>query len=192
MSDSEKNDNKATTKDTVTIPLLPLRDILVFPGTVVPLYVGREKSIQALEEAMAANKEILLVAQIKAKTNDPKPEEIYKVGTISSILQLLRLPDGTVKVLVEGKRRARILDYSRSDEFFQVEAEVMHEKKSQDLENEALIRTVKMAFDNYVRLNKNTPPELLLSIESIEDESKLADTLILHCMSHVNNIDYRK
>ena len=136
------------------IPLLPLRDILVFPSTVVPLFVGREKSIQALEQAMATSKEILLAAQIKAKTNEPSPEDIYKVGTISTILQLLRLPDGTVKVLVEGQRRARIESYLQTEEFFLVESSDLPEEQSVGVENEALIRTVKMSFDNYVRLNK--------------------------------------
>lgn len=162
------------------IPLLPLRDILVFPSTVVPLFVGRDKSIQALEHAMAGNKEILLAAQIKAKTNDPSVEDIYRVGTISTILQLLRLPDGTVKVLVEGKRRAKILEFLQSEEFFFVETEELQEESAVDVENEALIRTVKMAFDNYVRLNKRIPPEMLLSIAQIEDEAKLADTLVAH------------
>ncbi|NDE15192.1 endopeptidase La [bacterium] len=162
------------------IPLLPLRDILVFPATVVPLFVGRDKSIAALEQAMAGNKEILLAAQIKAKTNDPAAEDIYKVGTISTILQLLRLPDGTVKVLVEGQRRARILDFVKTEEYFMVEAEDLKEDKTPSVEAEALIRTVKMAFDNYVRLNKRIPPELPLSLAQIDDESKLADTLVAH------------
>lgn len=168
------------TDQKIKIPLLPLRDILVFPATVVPLFVGRDKSIQALEHAMAANKEILLAAQIKAKTNDPENEDIYKVGTISNILQLLRLPDGTVKVLVEGHSRARIHDYVQTDNFFFVEASVLEEESADSVENEALVRTVKMAFDNYVRLNKRIPPEMLLSISQIDDESKLADTLVAH------------
>ena len=162
------------------IPLLPLRDILVFPSSVVPLFVGRDKSIQALEQAMSGNKEILLAAQIKAKTNDPGPEDIYRVGTVSTILQLLRLPDGTVKVLVEGKKRARILNYLHTDEYFLVECQELAEKGASGVENEALVRTVKMAFDNYVRLNKRIPPEMLLSIAAIESESKLADTLVAH------------
>ncbi len=170
----------ASKSQRVRIPLLPLRDILVFPSTVVPLFVGRDKSIQALEQAMAANKEILLAAQIKAKTNDPSAEDIYRVGTISVILQLLRLPDGTVKVLVEGQRRAKVIDYLQTEEYFMVEAEPLVEAASSGVENEALTRTVKMAFDNYVRLNKRIPPEMLLSIAQIENESKLADTLVAH------------
>lgn len=175
MSESIPN-NSASIK----IPLLPLRDILVFPSTVVPLFVGRDKSIQALEQAMASNKEILLSAQIKAKTNDPDVEEIYKVGTISTILQLLRLPDGTLKVLVEGQKRARIEEFLQVEEYFLVRATPLVEETSEGVENEALLRTVKMAFDNYVRLNKRIPPEMLLSISQIESESKLADTLVAH------------
>ncbi len=178
MSDESKD--AISKPDTVKIPLLPLRDILVFPSTVVPLFVGREKSIQALEQAMNGSKEILLAAQIKAKTNEPAPEDIYNIGTISTILQLLRLPDGTVKVLVEGQRRARIVEFVQVDDFFQVTAETLPEQKGKGLENEALVRTIKMAFDNYVRLNKRIPPEMLLSIASMDDESKLADTLVAH------------
>lgn len=174
------NDVREGQQGRTRIPLLPLRDILVFPSTVVPLFVGRDKSIQALEQAMATNKEILLAAQIKAKTNDPSVEDIYRVGTVSVILQLLRLPDGTVKVLVEGQRRAKIVEFVQTEEYFLVEAETLPEQTSQGLENEALIRTVKMAFDNYVRLNKRIPPEMLLSIAQIENESKLADTLVAH------------
>lgn len=165
---------------TAQVPLLPLRDILVFPSTVVPLFVGREKSIKALEQAMATNKEIILAAQIKAKTNDPSAEDIYRVGTISTILQLLRLPDGTVKVLVEGQQRARITEYVQTEDYFFVNIERLDETPTPGVENEALVRTVKIAFDNYVRLNKRIPPEMLLSIASIDDESKLADTLVAH------------
>jgi ATP-dependent Lon protease len=162
------------------LPLLPLREILVFPSTVVPLFVGRDKSILALEQAMSGGKEIFLSAQMKAKTQDPTADDIYKVGTISTIIQLLRLPDGTVKVLVEGQRRARITEFLQSDDFFYVEAEELEEKNSATVENEAIVRTVKMAFDNYVRLNKRIPQEMVLSITGIEDESKLADTLVAH------------
>lgn len=178
--EASKTSQVATTSDCYEIPLLPLRDILVFPSTVVPLFVGRDKSIQALEQAMSTNKEILLAAQKKAKTNEPTSEDIFEVGTVSTILQLLRLPDGTVKVLVEGHRRAKISRYIKTEEYFSVEIEKLPEQIASSVENEALIRTVKMAFDNYVRLNKRIPPEMLLSIASIEDESKLADTLVAH------------
>jgi ATP-dependent Lon protease len=173
-------DDAVSSRSKTRIPLLPLRDILVFPSTVVPLFVGRDKSIQALEQAMAGSKEILLAAQIKAKTNDPSVDDIYRIGTVSVILQLLRLPDGTVKVLVEGQRRARIVDFAQTEEFFLVDVEDLKEVRAPGVENEALVRTVKMAFDNYVRLNKRIPPEMLLSIAQIEDESKLADTLVAH------------
>jgi ATP-dependent Lon protease len=176
---------------TIKIPLLPLRDILVFPTTVVPLFVGREKSIQALEQAMSENREILLASQRKAKTSDPSPDEIYDVGTISTIRQLLRLPNGTVKVLVEGLRRARIESFIQTEEFFYVEATPLEEAKTDSVENEALIRTVKVAFDNYVRLNKRIPPEMLLNVSSIEDESKLADMLVAH-LSHLKLADKQK
>ncbi len=173
-----ENSKKTQQKTPIQIPLLPLRDILVFPSTVVHLFVGRDKSILALEQAMANSKEIFLAAQIKAKTNDPTADDIYKVGTISTIVQLLRLPDGTVKVLVEGSRRARIREFLHTDEFFMVEAEDLDESINHTVENEAIVRTVKIAFDNYVRLNKRIPQEMVLNITSIEDESKLADTLV--------------
>ena len=165
---------------TIKVPLLPLRDILVFPATVVPLFVGREKSIQALEAALAGTKEILLAAQIKAKTNEPEIDDIFRVGTLATILQLLRLPDGTVKVLVEGQKRTKIVKFLQHDKFFWVEAEPLEEEIVDSMENEALTRTVKMSFDNYVRLNKRIPPEMLLSIAQIDSESKLSDTLVTH------------
>src|SRR5436305_8433288 len=125
-----------------TIPLLPLRDIIVFPHMVVPLFVGREKSINALEQAMASDKEIVLSAQKKAKTNDPTPDDIFGVGTIGTIIQLLRLPDGTVKVLVEGKRRARIKQFVAREDHFLVECEDIQEPDERSVEIEALMRSV--------------------------------------------------
>src|SRR5213595_3764569 len=125
-----------------TIPLLPLRDIIVFPHMVVPLFVGREKSINALEQAMAGDKEIVLSAQKKAKTNDPTPEDIFNVGTVGQIIQLLRLPDGTVKVLVEGKRRARLKKFVPNDDCFVVEVEELPEANEKSVEIEALMRSV--------------------------------------------------
>ena len=169
-------DKKTTSR---TLPLLPLRDLLVFPHTVVPLFVGREKSIKALDDAMARNREIFLAAQKKPKSNDPLPEEIYEFGTIAQILQLLRLPDGTVKILVEGKKRGRILKYVESNEMLVVEITEIQEPTGRSAENEALVRTVKQAFDTYVKLNKKVPPEMVFSISSIEDESRLADTLVV-------------
>lgn len=169
-------DKKTTSR---TLPLLPLRELLVFPHTVVPLFVGREKSIKALDDAMARNREIFLAAQKKPKSNDPLPEEIYEFGTIAQILQLLRLPDGTVKILVEGKKRGRILKYVESNEMLVVEITEIQEPIGRSAENEALVRTVKQAFDTYVKLNKKVPPEMVFSISSIEDESRLADTLVV-------------
>src|SRR5277367_5075710 len=154
-----KNDEKK--KAPRTIPLLPLRDIIVFPHMVVPLFVGREKSINALEQAMNHDKEIVLSAQKKAKTNDPTPDDIFSVGTVGQIIQLLRLPDGSVKVLVEGKRRARIRKFvSGGDpECFLVEAEEIAEPNEKSVEIEALVRSVHQTFENYVKLNKRIPPE---------------------------------
>lgn len=164
----------------VIVPLLPLRDIVVFPHMVVPLFVGREKSIAALEEAMNKEKDILLAAQINPKTNDPRPEDIYSIGTLAAIIQLLRLPDGTVKVLVEGKRRARVLQFVSDPNLFMVEAEGFTEEGEVTVEIEALMRGVKTTFEQYVRLNKRIPPEMLASVSTIEDPSRLADTIVAH------------
>src|SRR3954470_1676844 len=136
-----KNDD-AKKKGPRTIPLLPLRDIIVFPHMVVPLFVGREKSINALEEAMSGDKEVLLAAQRKAKTNDPTPQDIFEMGTVGTIIQLLRLPDGTVKVLVEGKRRARIERFIPNDGFFLCELTLIDEESVASVEIEALMRSV--------------------------------------------------
>src|SRR3981081_3981934 len=159
-----------------TVPLLPLRDIIVFPHMVVPLFVGREKSIAALEEALSPDKDILLAAQKKAKTNEPAPDDIFEIGTLGTILQLLRLPDGTVKVLVEGKRRARIRRYAAQERFFLVEAEEVDEFSERNVEVEALVRSVHATFEAYVKLNKRIPPEMLMSVATIDDPARLADT----------------
>ena len=163
-----------------TMPLLPLRDIVVFPHMVVPLFVGREKSIKALEDSMGKNKEIVLAAQKKAKTNDPAPEDIYEIGTIAQVIQLLRLPDGTVKVLVEGKRRVKINKFVPGAEFFMVECEDLRDSGEQSVELEALIRSLQTTFEEYVKLNKRIPPEMLMSVQQIEDPSRLADTIVAH------------
>jgi ATP-dependent Lon protease len=174
-----RNDEKAEAKPRV-LPLLPLRDIIVFPHMVVPLFVGREKSIAALEEAQAGEKQILLAAQKKAKTNEPAPEDIFGVGTLGSIIQLLRLPDGTVKVLVEGKQRWRIRRFIPNDRCFQVEAEPVEEPDEKTVELEALMRSVQSTFEAYVKLNKRIPPEMLMSVSTIEDPARLADTIVAH------------
>ncbi len=165
------------------IPLLPLRELIVFPHEVVPLFVGREKSINALEEAMATDRAILLCAQKKAKVNDPRPEGIHNFGTIGSIIQLLRLPDGTVKVLVEGKSRARIGRYIDHDKYFLVEADVLEPpvvSAEDEPEIAALMRSVQQTFENYVKLNKRVPPELAVSVQSIDNPSRMADTIAAH------------
>ncbi|HBO84747.1 MAG: endopeptidase La [Deltaproteobacteria bacterium GWC2_42_11] len=160
--------------------LMPLRDIVVFPYMVVPLFVGREKSINALEFAMANGKNILLSAQKKAKTDDPAEEDIHSIGTLATILQLLRLPDGTVKVLVEGKRRAMIKEFIPSKECFMVKAEEMFEPGGNTSETEAIARNCLRAFETYVKLNKNIPPEMIMSVSSIDDLGRLADTIASH------------
>src|SRR3954464_10208568 len=158
--------------------LLPLRDIIVFPHMVSQLFVGRERSIAALDEAMSRGKEIFLAAQRNAKTNDPTPEDIFAVGSIGVIMQLLRLPDGTVKVLVEGKRRARIRKFVSNEEFFVVEVEELVEPNEKSVEIEALMRSVHQTFENYVKLNKRIPPEMLISVQTIDDPARLADTIV--------------
>jgi ATP-dependent Lon protease len=169
------------------MPLLPLRDIVVFPHMVVPLFVGREKSISALEEAMSGEKDILLAAQKKAKTNDPGPDDVFAIGTIGTIIQLLRLPDGTVKVLVEGKRRAHLTRFTASEPFFLVEAVPVEEKWQRTVEIEALIRSVQSTFETYVKLNKRIPPEMLMSVSTIEDPSRLSDTIVAHLSLKLND-----
>ena len=177
------NKNEGGARKGKVVPLLPLRDIIVFPHMVVPLFVGREKSINALEEAMAHDKEILLAAQKKAKTNDPTPEDIFAVGTIGTIIQLLRLPDGTVKVLVEGKRRARIKRFVPNDEFFLCDVDTVEERESATVEVEALMRSVQSTFETYVKLNKRIAPEMLMTVQTIDDPSRLADTVVVHLTS---------
>ncbi|MFZ0694451.1 MAG: endopeptidase La [Alphaproteobacteria bacterium] len=161
-------------------PVLPLRDIVVFPHMIVPLFVGREKSVRALEDVMRDDKQILLVAQKNASQDDPTTDDIYSVGTVGTVLQLLKLPDGTVKVLVEGNRRARIKAYTENANFFQAEAEVLDERPGNAQEVEALARTVISQFEQYIKLNRKIPPEVLVSINQIEDHSKLADTIASH------------
>ncbi|NIP39178.1 MAG: endopeptidase La [Candidatus Dadabacteria bacterium] len=163
-----------------TLPLLPLRDVVIFPYMVAPLFVGREKSIRALEEAMKNDKQIVLAAQKDAKTNDPKKEDIYDIGTIGTIVQMLRLPDGTVKVLVEGKTRTQITNYVPSSGFFLVETQDVTAGEKPGAETEALIRTLISSFENYVKLNKKIPSEVLVTVSSIKDPDRLADTIASH------------
>ncbi|MFQ5328770.1 MAG: endopeptidase La [Thermodesulfobacteriota bacterium] len=159
------------------VPFIPLRDIIIFPHMVVPLFVGRPKSIKAIEEAMNNNKNILLAAQKNASIEEPTPKDIYRVGTLGTILQLLRLPDGTVKALVEGKKRARVKEFISTEESFMVAIEEIDEIAEESLETEALMRGVSKAFETYVKLNKSVPPEMIMSVSSIDNASRLTDTI---------------
>jgi len=160
--------------------VLPLRDIVVFPHMIVPLFVGREKSVRALEAVMKDDKQILLVAQKNASQDDPSVEDIYRVGTVSTILQLLKLPDGTVKVLVEGSRRAKISGFRETDSFFEATVEALPDVAGDKKDLEALGRTVVSQFEQYIKLNKKIAPEVLVSLNQIEEPSKLADTIAAH------------
>ena len=163
-----------------TFPILPLRDIVVFPHMIVPLFVGREKSIKALEEVMGQDKQILLATQKNAADDDPGNDGIYDIGTLANVLQLLKLPDGTVKVLVEGVSRARIASYSERAEFHEGVAELLVEPEEDEVEIEALARSVVSDFENYVKLNKKISPEVVGAASQIDDYSKLADTVASH------------
>jgi len=163
-----------------TYPVLPLRDIVVFPHMIVPLFVGRDKSVRALEDVMNSDKQIMLATQRDAGDDDPSVDDIYTIGTIASVLQLLKLPDGTVKVLVEGGKRAKILNYVENDEFFEAVAVVLPEEYGEAEEIEALSRTVSSNFEQYVKLNKKVPPDVLVSVGQIEEASKLTDTIAGH------------
>jgi len=164
-----------------TVPVLPLRDVVVYPHMVIPLFVGRDKSIQALDAAMQSNKQILLAAQKSADVDDPDISDMYAIGTLANILQLLKLPDGTVKVLVEGGERACIIEFVDEDDYFTARLESLSD--SLDLgqrETEVLMRSATNLFDQYVKLNKKVPPEVLTSLSSIDDPSRLADTIAAH------------
>ena len=160
--------------------VLPLRDIVVFPHMIVPLFVGREKSIRALEEVVKNDQHIVLATQINATEDDPSGDGIYKVGTVASVLQLLKLPDGTVKVLVEGAGRARIKNYLRTDEYYEAEVEILPDELGDKVEAEALARSVMAEFENYVKLNKKVSPEITAAVSQLEDAAKLADTVASH------------
>ncbi len=164
-----------------SIPVLPLRDVVVYPHMVIPLFVGREKSIKALDAAMADNKQILLVAQKSADIDEPQPMDMYDIGTLASILQLLKLPDGTVKVLVEGGERAAIKTMAEAGDFFTAEIEAASDiYELPEREMEVLMRSATTLFDQYVKLNKKVPPEVLTSLASIDEPSRLADTMAAH------------
>jgi ATP-dependent Lon protease len=178
MGEPKQSKEKMSGKE--LYPVLPLRDIVVFPYMIVPLFVGREKSINALEEVMRSDKHILLAAQKNAGDDDPSTDGIYEMGTLASVLQLLKLPDGTVKVLVEGVARARITGYTNNPDYFEAETERVVETVGSKEEIEALARSAVSQFENYVKLNKKISPEVLGTVSQIDDYSKLADTIASH------------
>ena len=165
---------------TKTLPVLPLRDIVVFPNMIVPLFVGREKSVRALEAVMQGDKEILLVAQKDASVDEPGADDIYRYGAVSNVLQLLKLPDDTVKVLVEGRRRARISGLTDNTDFFEAQAEILEEATPDEQSVQALMRSVQEQFEQYVKVSRKVPNEVLATVEKIDDASKLADTVAQH------------
>ncbi len=178
----EQNENTPeSTSHVAVVPVLPLRDVVVYPHMVIPLFVGREKSIRALEAAMDDDKRILLVAQKSAEVDDPQVEDIHEIGTLSTILQLLKLPDGTVKVLVEGAERASVVQFQTTDEFFSAQIEAKGAAEHQgEREVDVLMRSLLTLFDQYVKLNKKVPPEILTSLSGIDEPGRLADTIAAH------------
>ena len=166
--------------ETVQLPLLPLRDVVVFPHMVIPLFVGRPKSIKALEAAMEASKHILLVAQKSAAQDDPTPADLYATGCMATVLQMLKLPDGTVKVLVEGNQRAHMVDVMDDENYFSGQAQLIPQEEKDSTEVEALRRALMAQFDQYVKLNKKIPPEILTSLSGIDEGGRLADTIVAH------------
>ena len=177
----EENESELTVDILKDIPILPLRDVVVYPNMVIPLFVGREKSIQALDAAMAANKQILLVSQTTPETDDPDTSGIYEVGTLASILQLLKLPDGTIKLLVEGSERAKVAKFNESDTYLSAKITLLPSDYGEDdRELEVLSRSAVNLFDQYIKLNKKVPPEVLTSLVGIDDPARLADTIVAH------------
>ena len=177
---NDKKDDREQPGGLTRVPLLPLRDIIVFPHMVVPLFVGRQRSIKALEEATQKQSPIFLSSQKDAKTNEPTEDDIYKIGTLGTVVQMLKLPDGTVKVLIEGKKRAQIARFVSSPDFFLVEVDEAQEVVERNTEVEALTREVHTTFENYVKLKKKIPPEMVMSVSSIDDPGRLADTIVAH------------
>ena len=161
-------------------PLLPLRDVVVYPQIVQPLFVGRPKSIKALEEAMSGDKQVLLVAQKNASDDDPVSDQLFEIGTIATILQLIRLPDGTVKVLVEGLERAKILKIEREADLLRADASLLVSEGVSQQEASVLVRSLLSQFDQYVQLSKKIPPEVMTSISSIDEPGRLVDTIASH------------
>ena len=180
MTEQEQKPIQLITGSGTALPVLPLRDVVVFPHMVIPLFVGRKKSIKALERAMEAGKQIMLVSQKSASDDDPTPELINSIGTMANILQLLKLPDGTVKVLVEGEHRAQIQRYVDTEECFFADIVLLANETVDEREVEALTRSVLTTFDQYVKLNMKIPPEILTSLAGIDDSGRLADTIAAH------------
>lgn len=162
------------------LPLLPLRDVVVYPHMVLPLFVGRERSIKALQSAMDGGKEILLVAQKVASEDEPRPDELYEIGTVATILQLLKLPDGTVKVLIEGGQRARVHSFELAGAYYSASAEIVESIPLKEHHQDALIRVLMDQFDKYVKASKKIPAEVLASLQSIEEPGRLCDTMAAH------------
>ena len=173
-------DKTLTPASSLTLPVLPLRDVVVFPHMVIPLFVGRKKSITALEHAMESGKQIMLVAQMSASDDEPTPEQIHRIGTVASILQLLKLPDGTVKVLVEGEQRAEVQQFTETEDSFSALVSMVESVPVEDREGEALMRSVLAEFDQYVKLNMKIPPEILTSLAGIDEPGRLADAIAAH------------
>src|SRR6202789_327566 len=164
----------------ISLPVLPLRDIVVFPHMIVPLFVGREKSVRALEEVMSEEKQILLLTQKNASEDDPGADGLHTIGTLATVLQLLKLPDQTVRVLVEGKSRARVQGFTGRSDYFQATIEKIPEDSPPARESEALLRTVKTNFEQYIKLNKKIPSETLQAVAQIDEPARLADTVAAH------------
>src|SRR3984957_15621663 len=180
MTSAAKPKPLLTAGESRAYPVLPLRDIVVFPHMIVPLFVGREKSIKALEEVMRSDTFILLATQKNASDDDPATDAIYSIGTLASVLQLLKLPDGTVKVLVEGAARAQVKHYTDRDEYYEADAVVIADSTGDQVEAEALARSVVNEFEGYVKLNKKVSPEVVGVVQQIDDYAKLADTVASH------------
>src|SRR6202790_3239781 len=180
MTSAAKPKPLLTAGESRAYPVLPLRDIVVFPHMIVPLFVGREKSIKALEEVMRSDTFILLATQKNASDDDPSTDAIFGVGTLASVLQLLKLPDGTVKVLVEGAARAKVESYTERTDYYEADAIVLADSSGEQVEAEALARSVINEFENYVKLNKKVSPEVVGVVQQIEDYAKLADQVAAH------------
>ena len=177
---SANNDNKSYDSTTEKYPVLPLRDIVVFPYMVVPLFVGRKKSVRAIEEAMLRNRKIVVCSQKNAKTDDPTKEELFDTATVAEILQLLKMPDGILKILVEGTKRIKIKEFTKDEEFFEVEGEVLNIEDKKSIELQALMRNVVSLFEQYVKLNKKIPLEIIMVATNVEEPGRLADIITAH------------